>query len=345
MTDEDIIKRLENMTLPDMKSADHRSALRVSLLKEYPSLRTEGEQSGMLQRLSISVSQILRLNPRIVMVSVLLVFMVVIVLVLQFTGVFSGVSGVLDKASAAMERVESYRIVTDSYIKSIYTDNELIKTSHREIEYAGTSKYRVVMRGDIYNTEIIIIENQVYIIGKAVLLPMIQEITENLPSKEQTLENLDYLVDIEELQEEIIDSELCLHYSGILDIKKSLEMTRPMYIERLKSSWGWVEGEEWADDGEYEEMIEEGWESFAREFSKYEYSYEFWVGKDDYIIRQLKMVRREASDPLEENDEWITSTRYFDFNKEIKIYPPLTESGELEEGWYELKMENFGVLK
>ncbi|HBR10594.1 TPA: hypothetical protein DD712_05040 [Candidatus Acetothermia bacterium] len=65
---------------------------------------------------------------------------------------------------------------------------------------------------------------------------------------------------------------------------------------------------------------------------------ELWIGKDDYLIRQMKMEHEEI--PLEDEDigPWgpFTSrsvTRFYDFNEPIEIKPPKTACGELLPGW------------
>lgn len=54
---------------------------------------------------------------------------------------------------------------------------------------------------------------------------------------------------------------------------------------------------------------------------------EIWIGKDDYFIRQITQIH--------EGDYELStySTRYYDFNTDITIEPPLTASGELLPGW------------
>jgi len=55
--------------------------------------------------------------------------------------------------------------------------------------------------------------------------------------------------------------------------------------------------------------------------------FEIWIGKDDYLIRQTTQ-RTEH-----ENAISTITTRYYDFNTNITIEPPLTTSGELLPGW------------
>lgn len=60
---------------------------------------------------------------------------------------------------------------------------------------------------------------------------------------------------------------------------------------------------------------------------------ELWIGKDDYLIRQMKVNQEEGS---EDNVQWGIYTsivRYYDFNAPIEIEPPKTACGELLPGW------------
>lgn len=56
-------------------------------------------------------------------------------------------------------------------------------------------------------------------------------------------------------------------------------------------------------------------------------SFEVWIGKDDYLIRQMTQRTED------ENAISTYITRYYDFNADIVIKPPLATSGELLPGW------------
>lgn len=58
-------------------------------------------------------------------------------------------------------------------------------------------------------------------------------------------------------------------------------------------------------------------------------SLEAWIGKDDYLIRQI--TQSYEDDKGKEISTY--STKYYDFNTDITIEPPLTASGELMSGW------------
>lgn len=64
---------------------------------------------------------------------------------------------------------------------------------------------------------------------------------------------------------------------------------------------------------------------------------EIWIGKDDYLIRQISQtvpVTLFVNGVEEETDEYATSVnRYYNLNEDINIELPLDESGDLPDGW------------
>lgn len=354
MNNEDIIRRLENMILPDVSPVNHHNELRVALLEQFSSLRTGDERNDSLGRLRSYLLHNRVSRNRIVIVSVPLVIIIVVVLSLQFTGVFSGVSGVLNKASAAMERVESYRVIGDAYNRSEYTSNEPVEVYYYKGEYASSDRYHLIQKVSIIDSEMIVIDEQVYMKGYAATPMTPDQVTESLPNKQQTLDQLNMLIDIEALEEEYIDGVLCYHYRGNLDIEKYLEIMLPKmeeYFTELYKPWTDMLDEQFKDEPEkpirpsLEEAVEESLESYEKRTRRYQTVIDYWIGKEDYLIRKEESVRSPVLDPLEVNEETITIARYYDFNEDIIINPPLTETGELEEGWYVLSIENFERLR
>ena len=322
---EDIIKRLENMTLPDMKSADHRSVLRASLLEVYPSLRTMGEQSGILQRLPISVSQILRPNPRMLMVSVLLVFIIVIVLALQFTGVLTNDSDVLAKAFGNTANLKSFYYIKDEYSKASETA-ELVNTFHFECRYNHPDQYHIIQE----HAETILYSNTVYTKGGASNLDK-GYFTRLTLTDELTTGVLDVLMEIETLPDETINGIDCYHYKGLVDTEEYLVWVRPLVqgqYNRLKNNGIEITFEEYFED----------WEIKAR---GKEIIYDFWVRKDDYLIRQWKQTHKGIPDYFPQMNVFYNEAdlRFTDFNNDIAIEPPLDEFGKLQRGWTSYPLE------
>jgi outer membrane lipoprotein-sorting protein len=99
----------------------------------------------------------------------------------------------------------------------------------------------------------------------------------NFADKEYALELLEFLDDLEQLPDEVIDGVACLHYSG----------TPKLGI----------------------------------------IPYEVWLGKGDYIIRQIYQTYDIGGSTAE------FTIRYYDFNADIAVEPPVDASGEPLPGW------------
>jgi hypothetical protein len=72
---------------------------------------------------------------------------------------------------------------------------------------------------------------------------------------------------------------------------------------------------------------------------------EIWIGKDDYLIRQISQATpvTEISNGVgEETGRYGTSVeRYYNFNEDLSIELPLDDSGNLPEGWnHDLLVKN-----
>ena len=125
-----------------------------------------------------------------------------------------------------------------------------------------------------------------------------------------TVEIVDSLVGVVELRDEKIDGVSCFHYRGNIDVEAlvegqiaNLDPTLPGYEDIVRS-------------------IEQQLQS--------EQNVEFWIGKEDYLLRRLdaqyEMVYTEGWDEDTEREERITanySYRFFDFNQPIQIEPPV----------------------
>ena len=141
------------------------------------------------------------------------------------------------------------------------------------------------------------------------------------------------LFTIETLPEEEINGTDCFHFRGILDVEKYVEWYRPIYIETA------TEFNETLDEDQYKMDPEQSWEGIADIYRSKETIYEYWIGKDDYIIRKRVVVERElATNTLAVDDLSHESTRqiisyYLDFNEPVEITAPLDDAGKLLEGW------------
>ncbi len=127
-----------------------------------------------------------------------------------------------------------------------------------------------------------------------------------------TVEILDTLVGLVKQSDEKIDGVSCFHYRGNIDMEAQLEEqianldpTQPGYEEQLRF---------------YEQLIQS------------EHNAEFWVGKEDYLLRRLDtqqdVVYTEDWGEDTEREERVTATysyRFLDFNQPIQIEAPVVE--------------------
>ena len=117
--------------------------------------------------------------------------------------------------------------------------------------------------------------------------------------------------------------------STVLFADPSARTTSVRSLER----WGGVGGMKLELD------FEQGWKTTEGIYRTKEMIYEYWIGKDDYLIRKRILTERKlVENPLPLDDLSDESTRqiiteYYDFNEPVEIVAPLDESGELLEGW------------
>jgi len=120
---------------------------------------------------------------------------------------------------------------------------------------------------------------------------------------EKELEALNWLVDLEQLPDEVIDGINCWHYHGKVDMDS--------YVDILQKTTK-------SEDRQIPEHLEE-----MRHWMR---NFELWVEKDSYLIRQLKSEERFTwvnPDTGEENlFTGSTTKRFYDFNKPISVEPP-----------------------
>ena len=127
-----------------------------------------------------------------------------------------------------------------------------------------------------------------------------------------TAEILDTLVELTTLRDEKIDGVSCFHYRGSVDIEAqveeqiaNLDPTKPFYEDMVKSIKQQLQSENEVD---------------------------FWVGKEDYLLRRLdthyEMVYTEDEGEDTEHEEHVVaiySLRFYDFDEPIQVEPPVVE--------------------
>ena len=121
-------------------------------------------------------------------------------------------------------------------------------------------------------------------------------------NKASALEILGSLIDMEQASERELDGIATLRYRGMID------------WGRL----GWGTKDKRGDPGSppYVEM---------------------WIDKEDHTIRLAEVQIYVLVDDPEygQAEQFVISglVKYFDLNEPVKIRPPITPSGDLEEGW------------
>ncbi len=232
---------------------------------------------------------------------------------------------VLAKTHEALENIQTYRL---DYFGTTTVDGET--SSHNmEVMFAAPDRYHITVMNDGQRDEFIIIGDAQYVTNHASSRGLIMASSDSFSSiltKEATLDLLDELSDLQTLPEENIGGVRCLHYLGKWDMEKRIEETRRNIQEFNASSDTHV-----VTDEQMEEIFE-GMRSI-------DVTHEIWIGKEDYLIRQVKTEQRGPVDK-----EGILSVnmtmRYSGFNQSVTIEPPLDAEGNLLPGW-----ELAGVIK
>lgn len=214
---------------------------------------------------------------------------------------------VLAKADEAISELSSYRM-TLAYT-AVSGDQSLEHAF--DVDYVEPSLYHATVTFNGVSTEFIRTGGELYrydISGTGSVYYSFPSI----PSKEDTSEMLRWLTDVEELPDVEVDGVDCRHYRGKFDIER---MISELYGSKA---------------GQAEARMLESMRDVVMNI-------ELWIGKDDYLLRKSL---QETSNPIPgfsgEPVAWNTSVaeaRYYDFNTDILIEPPMTASGELLPGW------------
>jgi hypothetical protein len=223
---------------------------------------------------------------------------------------------VLAKAGAAANEIKSYRMTGEYYIYDPVTKEYALRAfggitfsgdrySEQQEFIIPSNYYRDVTGAGTY--EAIGIGEKAYgrVTGSLGYAPGMaaSEWQQYMPSEILTRKTLSMLVKIEELPDENIDGMLCYHYRGSVDMVKFVN--------------------------EYPQQ--------AGAFRTSTINEEFWIGKDDYIIRQFKDEIIRGEDIMARLPMLTAQTlevwKYSDFNVSITIEPPLDAQGNLLSGW------------
>jgi hypothetical protein len=321
MKNEEVIKRLEEITLPKITSESHRRELRESLLNEYSKIKEPGKK-----RYAWTVK-------RSLYVAVPMVIVLAVVGSLFVMKPFLTPEKVMAKAYTAIETIESYRATysgavgitgTTVWLDVNYLQAEYDDKNHRHVKMGSAKNYY-----PYYEHEVVVTTEKIYA-RESPSLPtpshsletFIEDIKDNplyssMPSKENTLIFLSSLISVKKLSTEKIDGILCWHYQANVDIEKRISELKEYAYKDLGLE---------SNDPSIQAVIDY---IRARQIDV-----ELWIGKDDYLIHQMSdVVQPIKSDNLISTAVSRITTKYFDFNVPIVIEPPLDSSGKLLPGW------------
>jgi hypothetical protein len=275
------------------------------------------------------------------LVAAVIIITLAIILPLQLSGSSVSPSGIIAKAYAAGSSLKSFRYVENEYTQASESE-EPVHSYHSEIEYTAPDRYYTKSQSIIWEStpgmpdirETIRIGDQVYTNTPSIFKLEPEWFEEMTPTEDKTLDMLNLLAEVETLEDEIIDGTDCHHYIGEVDIDKFLEWSRPdferMYYRMDKSLPGGMATE-----------LEDWIENFSASYRTQDMTFEFWIGKDDYLLCKAIYTYQTKEG---EKSTWnryrsFGIANYSDFNEEIIIEPPLDESGELLEGWSSYTIE------
>jgi hypothetical protein len=251
----------------------------------------------------------------------LVAFTAVVVLVLAILQPWSGSlepESVMAKAYTATEGLHSYRLT----YSGIFTVEGETTSSLTEAVFAAPDRYHIRITNNGETDEFIIIGDTQYVTSGAFNRTAVVVLSDNsssILSKEATLDLLNELAGLQTLPEETIDGVRCLHYLGKWDVEKRIEETKKNI-------------QEFNADSDAHAVTDEQMEEIFEQMRSIDVTHEIWIGKDDYLIRQIKTEQRG---PADENGQLSVSMtmNYYDFNRPITIEPPLDTEGNLLPGW------------
>ena len=221
---------------------------------------------------------------------------------------------VISKAQEAIKEVQSYRVESTS----ISTDERGTTESSDMAEFVTPDRMHVlpvIVPDNVDAVESIRIGNTEYRREPDTNRWQVHQWPESISSINFAVtltESLTSLVGLENLPDEKVDGVDCFHYTGYVDTKAMAEERKAKLDPSQRG---------------YEGQLES-----IKAFENMQYDYEFWIGKEDFLLRQLKMhmevsyTRNEGEENEKEEYQNILNTyRFYDFNAPITIEAPLTE--------------------
>jgi hypothetical protein len=257
------------------------------------------------------------------LIAAAIVTAVLVPLVMQLSGTAPG--GGIAEAYSAFAGLKSYRMTGSTVTTSEETSPEV----SFDWAFVAPDRYQGKLTEGGESREFIIVEEEQYArtAGRRQTGDTVVVVTSGgfsifnlVPSRDGTLQILDLLIDVEVLEDQRVDGVDSLHYRGKIDMDRVVDEVLAGFDSNAP---GYAEAAKAFDIQRTAEI-----------------NIEIWFGKDDLYMRRFDMdVRAPGSSSGPDGVGqvvWLTyqtSVRYFDFDEPITIKPPVSDSGDLEQGW------------
>jgi len=215
---------------------------------------------------------------------------------------------VIDRAISAIEEVQTYRVDWTN----VSSGGEETVTSSMLMEFVAPDRLHLLPQNDLDAFESIMVGRTQYYREADSAEWQLQQLSESAVTFNPVVlmvEVLESLVDLTEMSDEEIDGVDCFHYRGRDDMEAivdkqiaELDPSKPRYEERKMTL-----------------------EQVRQSTTDWEFWMEFWIGKTDYLLRQLQMdqemdLQHVGGEDDETERVTVKSTiRFFDFNAPIDI--------------------------
>jgi len=213
---------------------------------------------------------------------------------------------VIDRAISAIEEVQTYRVDWTT----VSPEGEGTITSNMVIEFVSPDRLHLLPQNELDVSESIMVGRTQYYRGADSAEWQLQQLSESAVTYNPAVimvEGLESLVDLTELSDEEIDGFDCFHYRGRVD----MEAIAGEQIAKLDPSEPGYEAQKMT------------LEQVRQSTTDRELWTEFWIGKSDYLLRQLQ--HGAGDDTKAEHANVRFTSRFFDFNAPIEIEPPPDE--------------------
>lgn len=239
-----------------------------------------------------------------------LVIIIVLLAVFQPWSSPLGPDAVLAKAHDAVATISSFRVSIGTI-----SDEGTVKTY--ETEFVAPDRFHIWQDYDGEVREYIVIGDAQYYSGTSSPSTTIlfqPGMFSSMITTEFTMNRLDLIKDVVQLEDGEIEGVDCLHYRGTYDYEKKL---------RDRSGSGLPP----ASDEDIQEALEDYRSRVGEE------TISLWIGKEDYLVRQMTLETTPSAGSGETGTHGVTYT-YSNFNEPPVIEAPLDDDGNLLEGWH-----------